>query len=167
MELTNLKLEAAILGAIINNDKIYYKTIDTLSIEMFSDELNQKLFKCVEELIEESGAISKVKLFHRFANAVDTNGEELKKNFVEITSDYGSSTPLGIKSHVKTLADLYQRRQLQEICQDITQQVTEEGDSYQIASEALSQITDIISQTRRSIRRWFAKREGVFFCRKV
>ena len=147
MELTNLKLEAAILGAIINNDKIYYKTIDTLSIEMFSDELNQKLFKCVEELIEESGAISKVKLFHRFANVVDTNGDELKKNFVEITSDYGSSIPLGIKSHVKTLADLYQRRQLQEICQDITQQVTEEGDSYQIASEALSQITDIISST--------------------
>lgn len=143
MELFNHQLERSVLGSIINNDSLFIKVMDTLHREVFDCEVNSRLFHCIKEEFLENNSISKLKLLHRFTDVKDNTGELLKDNFVEICSSYAN--PLGIVDQVKTLVDLQQRRQLKKICEDALGEVQTEKPSLDLASQILSQATNVIS----------------------
>jgi len=147
MELNNEQLEAAVLGAMINNDQLYYKVIDTLITDMFEEPLHQKLFECIKTSIDEQGSISKPQLFHKFKDVVGSSGELLKENFVEICSHYGQATIFNFRNHVRTLADLRQRRLLRELANEILIDASGEEDGSTITAKTLAKLTGILTNS--------------------
>ena len=145
MEYKNTELEVAVLGSIINNGELYFKVSDILTRDCFSDYVNQELYTCIENAINESGEVSKVQLLHKFTDVIGGDGEQLKQNFVEIVSASSGAAFMGIRGHAKTLVELKQSRQLKELLE--VAQKRQIDHPIELASEILNNITKIITDS--------------------
>ena len=146
MEHTNKQLEVSILGCLINNGDLYYKAADILSEDCFTTHVHQQLFGCLKEMQLEQGSVSKIQLLHKFEGVVDIAGDELKQNFLEMASSHASVVVLNFRSHVKTLVDLKQKRQIAGLLQDKLNSI-QEKDALEIATEVLNPTTKIITDS--------------------
>ena len=147
--LTNEKLEVSILGCLIVNGELLYTTVDVLDVDCFTTLLNQKLYTCIVELQEETGNVSKVQLYHKFTGIMDSKGDELKQNFLDIAASYSGNVMTSFRAHTKTLQSLKQKRKLSELLK-LSIESLEEEDSVEIASKVASGCTQIISDTPQS-----------------
>lgn len=149
-EVENQKLEAAVLGAIISNGDLIHKVSDILTGEMFSTGLHEKLYTCIKSLYEESGAVSSVQLYHRFANVMGSDGKELKENYLDIVNSYNSMGVIQLIPYAKTLADLHQKRLLKKLFAQMEMQILcGEKDATDIAAQVMSEATKIISTSSK------------------
>jgi len=142
--LINEKLECAILGCLINNGELFYKVTDLLSKDCFTSYVNQCLFECVRDMQVNEGSVSSVKLYHRFKDVTDSKGDELKQNYVDIISASTGAAVIGFVSHVKTLVELRQKRQIQELLERAVKEIAD-NEAEKTASNLLAKITDIIT----------------------
>ncbi len=145
-DLENEKLEASVLGILIANGDLLHKVSDILTPSVFSSHIHEKLFICIRQLYEESGAISKVQLYHKFAHVMDSKGDELKQNYLDIVSGYGSLNAPHLREQAKTIVDLHQKRLLKAALDSLSQEILfGDKDALDIASQAISEATKIIT----------------------
>ncbi len=147
-DLESVKLEAAILGSIIESTTL--NVADIISVDMFTLGLHQKLYECLKQLYEETGSISKVQLYHRFCDVMNDKGDDLKQNYLDIAAQSSAIVKLNLREHAKTLSDLYQKRLLRKLFSDLTMDIDiGNKNATDIASRALSEATKIISASSK------------------
>ena len=147
--LENQELEVAILGCLIGNGDLLHTTHDLLDSECFTTLVNQNLYKSITQLMEETGNVTKVQLYHKFTGIMDDDGNECKQNFLDIASSYSAKVITSFRSHAKTLQDLKQKRNLKELLENSIKSFYNK-DAIDIASDVASGCTKIISDTPES-----------------
>jgi replicative DNA helicase len=130
----NLEAEQALLGALLANNAAYEKVSDFLLPEHFADPAHQRIFEACGRLIELGHVVNAVQLknlFERDETLTDVGGSQylakLQASYVTIinAADYG-----------KTIHDLYLRRQLIAMGEDMVN----EARDFDLDSDATSQI---------------------------
>jgi replicative DNA helicase len=148
-DVKNTQLEMAVLGTLLYNGNLIYSVADLLDIDCFAEPINQKLYRNMVELQNETGSISKVQLYHRFDNAPefrDVKGDNIKQHFLDITSSAMGMGVLNFRDYVKTLVDLKQKRQLAELLDKVEIDFKDRG-AVEIASELSGGVIKIISDS--------------------
>ncbi|MEM7171227.1 MAG: DnaB-like helicase N-terminal domain-containing protein, partial [Pseudomonadota bacterium] len=120
----NFEAEQALLGAILANNAAYEKVSDFLRSEHFADQVHARLFDACGKLIERgqiANAIQLKNLFDREDGLAEVGGAKylatLQSTFVTIINafDYG-----------RTIHDLYLRRQLIGLGEDVVNESFEQ-----------------------------------------
>ncbi len=113
----NTEAEQALLGAILANNAAYEKVSDFLSAEQFADPVHARIFEACGTLIERgqiANAIQLKNLFEQEAALADIGGAQY---LAKLQSSY--VTIINAKDYGKTIHDLYLRRQLISLGEDI------------------------------------------------
>ncbi|WP_339778668.1 replicative DNA helicase [uncultured Thalassospira sp.] len=130
----NFEAEAALLGAILNNNAAYERVSDILRPEHFADARHGRIFEACGKLIERGQLANPVTLsafFRQDEHLAEIGGAqylaELSNNMVSVINagDYG-----------KLVYDLYLRRELI----DIGESVVNEAYQYELEADAGNQI---------------------------
>eukprot|EP01093_Parvamoeba_rugata_P002919 TRINITY_DN1369_c0_g1_i2.p4 TRINITY_DN1369_c0_g1~~TRINITY_DN1369_c0_g1_i2.p4 ORF type:complete len:250 (+),score=68.48 TRINITY_DN1369_c0_g1_i2:3414-4163(+) len=130
----NFEAEAALLGAILNNNAAYERVSDILRPEHFADGRHGRIFEACGKLIERGQLANPVTLkayFKQDEELAEIGGAqylaELSNNLVSVINagDYG-----------KLIYDLYLRRELIELGED----VVNEAYKYELDTDATTQI---------------------------
>ena len=117
IDIYNLELEQEILGAIICRSYLYEYAAEVLTSDHFYDPWHKEVFKAMQTLFARSHAITPLSL-----GAILTR-ENASEFFVNIAKNVMSALPESVSSHAAQLKDLYIKRRLSLIGDQIQAEV--------------------------------------------
>lgn len=142
----NAKSEAAILGAIIKNNKLFYETKSSLHERFFYSSVHAKIYSTITELIDKEASfdtdVLKAKL--QSLNILDDIGGVEYLNEVTSSACWDKALP----QHCEIIEDLFLRRETIKICQDYTNLLDNENNEdflKKVTSNLISDVTSILN----------------------
>lgn len=140
--LSNSKMEAAVLGTILSNNDLLYKVLDALTENCFSEPVHRDIFVCMKKLMDEGEQISPLRLYNKYATILS---DDNKHYIASLTSLHN---PVTLKTNVKHLADLAHRRSVHTLCQESMDNVTSfDKTGMEHVGEILTKATSIITSS--------------------
>lgn len=141
--LENIDMEASVLGAILSNNESLYKVIDIINEDCFAEGLHRDIYLCIKELLDTGEQISPYRLYNHFA---DKLGEK-NKNY--ISSLPSLAKPVTLKSDVKHLNDLANRRSIKRLCDSMQEDINNfDKSGLERAASLASEATKIMTNTK-------------------
>jgi replicative DNA helicase len=113
----NYEAEQALLGAILSNNRAYEKVADFLRPEHFADELHGRVFEACGKLIERgqtANAVTLKNLFEQDDALTEVGGAQY---LAKLQS--GTVTIINAADYGRTIYDLYLRRELIDLGEDV------------------------------------------------
>ncbi len=115
----NLDIEASLLGAILRNDTILQQKLDKLTSEHFFAPEHQTIFKWIRQTVEAGHKATPATLSHLADNTPNVKALGGKQYLTTLASDVISL--INTREYQDTLIDLYTRRQLITVGEDMQQ----------------------------------------------
>ena len=144
----NIKIEQAVLGALLINNQSYWKISSFLSAEHFREPVHQRIYFAIALKISQGHLVTPlvIKLeFDKDPSLADIGGSEYLARLVS-----SAITVLGIKSYAEELLALSRRRTLIDICLETlvdAQNVAIDRSVVDIESDILKSLSDLSSSS--------------------
>lgn len=140
MQLSNIDMEASVLGSILGNNELLYKVLDILNPECFQEGLHRDIYICIKQLLDLGEPISPFRVYNKFA---DRLGEDNKGYISTLPS---LAKPLSLRSDIKHLSDLADRRSINSLCNVAIEQINNfDKSGMERAGELITEVTKIIT----------------------
>lgn len=140
--LTNIEMEATVLGSILYDNDLVYAAIDTLTADCFFDELHKEIYISIRKLMDEGEKVSPVRLYNKFADVLGKDSKDYIPSLVRFSS------PITFKSNIKHLSDLAHRRALSSVCNTALEKLRSfDKQGIEYVSQLIEGATGILAKT--------------------
>ncbi len=130
----NYEAEQALLGAILHNNASYEQISDILSFDQFADKTHGRIFEAIGRIIDRGQIADPITLKDYFAkdqSLADVGGSDY---LVRLVASVVSI--INVKNYAQTIKDLYLRRQLIAVGED----VVNDAHAFDLDNQAIQQI---------------------------
>lgn len=138
----SMEAEQAVLGALIVDSSLFAQVADLLEADMFYLPQNRRIYREIERLYSESGAVDFVTLLAAVQEAGVFETEQEAKVYVTQLAEWVPSLS-NIEHYAKIVVQRYRVRSLVEAAQDILESTGEETDADILLEHAERQIYQI------------------------
>lgn len=81
MQLSNINMEASVLGSILGNNELLYKVLDILNPECFQEGLHRDIYICIKQLLDLGEPISPFRVYNKFADRLGRTIRDIYQHY--------------------------------------------------------------------------------------
>ncbi len=118
----NYEVEQALLAALMHDNRLYDEVAGELAAEHFADPANGYIYQALEALIAGGGEGNALTICERLERADQLGQAGGKPYLAELQGNYVSAWPSSVRQYAQIVHDLWQRRQLIALSEDMDAQ---------------------------------------------